>query len=44
MLQDKLEFLKKGEEAKDYEVKKAKQERDNLVAHYENMFKKKQQV
>jgi hypothetical protein len=25
-------------------VKKAKQERDNLVAHYENMFKKKQQV
>ena len=39
-----MDYLKKGEEAKDYEVKKAKQERDNLVNHYEGIFKKKQQV
>jgi hypothetical protein len=36
--------MKKSEEAKDYDVKKTKEERDNLVAHYEALFKQKQQV
>ena len=36
--------MKSSGEAKDYDVTKAKQERDDLQAHYDGLFKKKQQV
>jgi hypothetical protein len=36
--------LKRSEEAKDYDVQKAKQERDGLLSHYEALLKKQHQV
>jgi len=42
--QEKVELLRSSEEAKDYDVKKAKQERDGLMAHYEALLKKQHQV
>lgn len=41
-LTENIEYLKATEQAKDYEIKKTKDDRDNLMAHYESMFKKKQ--
>ena len=42
-LQEKADYLQANMDAKEYEVKKAKEDRDNLMAHYENIFKQKQQ-
>ena len=42
-LQEKSDYLQANMDAKEYEVKKAKDDRDNLMAHYENIFKQKQQ-
>jgi hypothetical protein len=39
-----VELLKRSEEAKDYDVQKAKQERDGLLSHYEALLKKQHQV
>merc|ERR1712241_935425 len=42
-LQEKVDFLKANADAKDYEVTKAKDERDKLMAHYDGILKQKQQ-
>ena len=37
-----LQFAKSQEEAKEYDIKNAKEEKDNLMSHYDSILKKKQ--